>query len=59
MGAELCVFVPSNNTDKRGNPRPLDGNNELVRQARTGAYVANARKIANERHVAGGRVAAA
>lgn len=52
MGAELCVFVPSNNVDKRGNPRPFDGNNELVRQARTGAYVANARKIANERHVA-------
>lgn len=49
---ELCAWVPSNNTDKRGHPAPLDGTNELVRQARGNALAAARRKRVNEQHVA-------
>lgn len=52
MARDLVAFVPSNNTDRRGNPKPLDGTNELVRQARGNAYRANLRKQENEAHVA-------
>lgn len=52
MARDLMVFVPSNNVDSRGNPKPLDGTNELVRQARGGRNWANRRKQANEAHVA-------
>lgn len=48
----MVAFVPSNNVDRRGNPKPLDGTNELVRQARGGRAWANRRKQANEAHVA-------
>jgi hypothetical protein len=34
--ATLEFFVPSNNHDKRGNPAPLDGLNELVSAERGG-----------------------
>ena len=52
MTRALTVWVPSNNTDKRGRPQPFDGMNEVIRQARGSTYASNARKIANERHVA-------
>lgn len=52
MARDLMVFVPTNNRDKHGNPKPLDGTNELVRQARGNAYRANKRKQENESHVA-------
>lgn len=50
---ELLVWVPSNNRDKRGNPQPFDGLNEIIRQARGNSLAANARKHKNEKHVAG------
>ncbi len=52
MRPELCAWVPSNNTDKSGRPAPLDGTNELVRQARGNALAAARRKRINEQHVA-------
>ena len=52
MTRALTVWVPSNNTDKRGNPQPLDGLNEIVRQSRGSTFAANNRKSRNEQHVA-------
>lgn len=49
---ELCAWVPSNNRDKKNNPAPFDGTNELVRQARGNALAAARRKRANEQWVA-------
>lgn len=49
---DLCVWVPSNRWDKRGNAQPLDGMNEIIRQSRGSAVAAARRKDENERHVA-------
>lgn len=48
--SSLRFFVPSNRTDKNGNPAPLDGLNELIESERLGYRIGNSMKRTNGRN---------